>query len=275
MAWLAATGSLGAYWEEVWRWGRLYASSPFLDRPLRNGLLRTADWAGFHATLVIAAAKFLWDGRASAWRWAVWVALSLTGVAAGMRFFPRYYFLLLPVMVLMGARGLTLISGWRRDLVALLLLIPLTRFGPEYLRAIGDAEWRDTAMDRDSQAAALMVRSLAHPGDTLFVWGYRPELYPYSHLPAGTMYLDSQMLTGVPADRHLTSSQPVETEGARERRKLLARTEPTFVVDGLAAFNPRLAIGRYADLRQWLAHYRPVGRTAESIIYERRSREVR
>jgi len=267
VAWLAAAGALPAYWDEVWRWGRIYAASPFLENPVRNGIVRFANWAGFHAALVVASAWFLakHPGR---WRWVVWLVVAVVGVAAGLRFFPRYFFLLLPVMVLMASRGLMML-GRRRDFVVLLLLIPLTRFGPDYVRAISDPGWRDTAMDRDSRAAAAIVRSLARSGDTLFVWGYRPELYPYTRLEAGTMYLDSQMLTGVPADRHLTQSEPVETEGARARRQGLAQTQPTFVVDGLGPYNPRLAIGRYSELREWLKHYRQVARTGEAVIYQR------
>ena len=34
------------------------------------------------------------------WRWAGWLAISLAGVAAGLRFFPRYYFQLLPVTII-------------------------------------------------------------------------------------------------------------------------------------------------------------------------------
>ena len=267
VAWLAAMGAQGAYWEQVWRWGQLYAGSPFVESPLKNGVVRTLDWVGFHIAAVIAAAWFLWKTAAKV-RWIAWLVVAVAGVAMGLRFFPRYYFMLLPVVVMMAARGLMML-GRRRDFVALLLLIPLTRFGPEYLRALTDVQWRDTAMDRDSRTAAQLVRVLARPGDTLFVWGYRPELYPYTHLAEGTMYLDSQMLTGVPADRHLTQSEPVETEAARERRRALTRTAPTFVVDGLGLYNPRLAIGRYPELREWLSHYRRVGRTAETVVYER------
>ena len=56
MAWLAGTGALAPYWEQVWRWGKLYAARPFEDAPLRNGVLRTLGWAGFHAAIVTAAA---------------------------------------------------------------------------------------------------------------------------------------------------------------------------------------------------------------------------
>ena len=127
-AWLWSAGALAAYWEEVWTWGRLYAGSTFVESPVRNGLVRTLNWMGFHAALVAASAWFLWKGDRRL-RWVAWLVIAAAGVAAGLRFFPRYYFLLLPVLVLMAARGFMLL-GRRRELVALLLLIPLARFGP-------------------------------------------------------------------------------------------------------------------------------------------------
>jgi len=274
VGWLAASGALPAYWDEVWIWGRLYASSPFVENPLRNGLVRTLNWVGFHVAIVIAAGRFLGrflasgDGAARVWNWVAWLALAAIGVAAGLRFFPRYYFLLLPVVVLMAARGFA-VFGRRGELVALLLLIPATRFGPTYLTALTNHEWRDIGMDSDSRAAALVIQGLARPGDTLFVWGYRPEIFVYTGLPAATRYLDSQPLTGVPADRHLTQSEPVETVEAGRRREALSHSTPTFVVDGLGLYNPRLAITNYPDLREWLSHYREVGRTGQTLIYRR------
>lgn len=263
---LAACGALAPYWQQVWVWGHLYASSTFLENPLRNGATRTVDWAAFHIAIVLAAAWFVYK-RESA-RWLVWVALAFLGTAAGLRFFPRYYFLLLAPIVLMAARGFTLM-GRRRDVIALLLLIPATRFGATYAYAIGNPTWRDTAMDRDSRAAAEIVKAEARPGDTLFIWGYRPELYVYTGLPAATIYLDSQPLTGVPADRHLTSSQPVETVEAAQRRAQLTGATPAFIVDGLGPYNPGLAIPRYPELRAWLSRYRVIGRTQGCVIYRR------
>lgn len=263
--WMAAIGALPSYWQEVWVWGRLYAADPLGD-PLRNGPRRTLDWLGFHAALMVAAAWF--SPRAKhAWRWAGWLLLCLAGVALGWRFFPRYYFLLLPPLTLMAARGFALL-GRRAIFVTLLLLVPLVRFGPRYvLLAAGDSTWADTAMDRDSRQVAALTRPLARPGDTLFVWGFRPDLFIYTGLPAATRYLDSQPLNGVPADRHLTDAQPVETEGPRARRAELARSSPTFVIDGLGLYNPRLAIGAYPDLQPWLAHYHEVARSGQTVIY--------
>ena len=288
--WLAAVGALGPYWDEVWRWGRLYAASPFVANPLWNGVARTAGWAGFHAAIVVAAlvgqailpaAAFQAAFRTGAnpnphvsepprWKWLAWLAISLIGVAAGMRFFPRYYFLLLAPVVIMASRGFALL-GKRAALSALLLLIPLVRFAPSYWTALADPAWRDTAMDRDSRAAAALTLRFAKLGDTLFVWGYRPEIFTYTHMPAGAIYLDSQPLTGVPADRHLTRSEPVERVETARRRAALAATRPTFVLDGLGQYNPQLAIGQFADLRDWFAQYREVARSGQTVIYELRS----
>ena len=269
-AWLWSAGALAGYWDEVWRWGRLYAGTTFVDAPVKNGLLRTLNWAAFHAAIVIAAVgQASWPVPAGRRRWLVWLLVSLAGVAAGFRFFPRYYLQILPVVVLLAARGFAGMRGRRRVIVAALLLIPLARFAPTYFQAARDAGWRDTAMDRDSRAAARMVTAAAKPGDTLFVWGFRPEIYVYSHLPAATRFLDSQPLTGVPADRHLTQSTPVETLESRSRRAELAASRPTFVVDGLGEYNPRLAVTEFGDLRAWMACYREVGRSAGSVIYRR------
>jgi len=127
--------------------------------------------------------------------------------------------------------------------------------------------WNDVAMDQDSRAAARLAQQFSRPGDSLFVWGFRPDLWVYTGLPAATRFLDSQPLTGVPADRHLTQSAPVDTEFTRMNREELARFHPTFVVDGLSLYNPALAIDRYEDLRTWFTQYREVLRTRTTVVY--------
>jgi hypothetical protein len=270
LAWLWATGAACAYWEQVWRWGLLYAGAPLTAHPMRDGLVRTANWAGFHFALVIAAVVFLWRAREpQKFQWIAWCALCLIGVAAGLRFFPRYYFLLLAPVVMMASRGFASL-GNRRAFAMLLLFVPLMRFGPRYARlADGDSDWTDTLMDRDSRQAAALIRKAASDGDTLFVWGYRPELYIYTRIRAATRFLDCQPLTGVPADRHLTEATPLEIQAASRRRMELAQTRPTFVADGLGVYNPRLEITRYPELHNWFANYREVARTAYTIIYRR------
>ena len=269
-AWLWSQGALEPYIDQVWRWGRVYAGRTFVDEPLSNGLARTLAWAGFHAAPVLAA-LWAWPREKHRWQWLAWAAISFAAVAAGWRFFPRYFFQLLPVVVLLGARGFALMDRRRRLALALLLLIPLVRFGPRYpLLAAGMSEnWPDIAMDRDSRAASRIVRGMARPGETLFVWGFRPEMYVYTDLPAASRFLDSQPLTGVPADRHLRQSGALAPGLGAANRAELARSRPQFIIDGLGPYNPRLAITEYPDLRSWLADYTPAARTAGAVIYLR------
>jgi hypothetical protein len=124
-------------------------------------------------------------------------------------------------------------------------------------------------MDLDSQRAAAQIRDLARPGDTLFVWGYRPDLYVYTHLSSDSRFWDSQPLTGVPADRHLSATNAIYGGPAAANRAQLTRSNPTFIVDGLSLLNPRLSPQIYPELRDWLRHYRLVARTKLSLIYRR------
>jgi hypothetical protein len=279
VAGLWSFGALAPYWREVWQWGWFYAGTP-LGSPVRNGLLRTLNWMGFRAAACLAAAWFLakkWGGpgypRPTILRWGGWTLLSAAGVAAGMRFFPRYYFLLLPVVVLMAARGFVLL-GRCRICVAALLLVPLVRFGPAYVTAASGAAWRDTELDRDGRAAAALIDAASRPGDTLFVWGYRPEIYAYAGLPAASMFLDSQPLTGVPADRYLTPSAPLEPgrDPAPDRAALLTARPDFVALEIVPTGNVRLDIAQYPDLRAWFAPYREVSRTRNTVIFRRQSR---
>jgi hypothetical protein len=200
----------------------------------------------------------------------LWVALSLAGVVLGLRFFPRYYFLLLPPMTIAAARGWSLVSRKRIAMVLLaaLLAIPLVRFGPRYVTLARGGTWSDLDMDRDSQEASAKLRALAKPGDTLFVWGYRPDIFVYSELPPGTRFLESQPISGVLADRHLFSSKPsAPSELTTPNLEELLDSRPTWVVDGLGPFNPAMALARQRELAEWLEQYAEVGRTGFSILY--------
>ncbi len=260
-AWLAASGAWTPYLDQVWRWPAQYAASPVVSDPVWNGVVRTANWAGFHAVL-IAGSALLWRR----WRFVAWAAVCYAGVVLGWRFFPRYFFLLLPCLTVMAALA---IDTPRRRWLLILMVVPLLRFGPRYLSLSG---WSDLAMDRDSRESAKLALSLAPRYASLYVWGYRPEIFIYTGMKPATRYLDSQAMTGVPADRHLTQSTVVLTNGTHEARQELAASKPDVLIDGLSAFNPALSMARYEELRPWLAGYHEAGRTRETVIYLRNAR---
>jgi len=275
------TGAWTGYIEQVWRWGLIYArDSPVLS-PLRNGFLRTVNWAGFHAAVVIAAFYGLVRmTRTDRQKLGVWIILSFAAVSLGSRFAPHYFLQLLPSLVIAGSRGIVLaFREFRRPAaisLGILLFVPLVRFGPRYaslaldnVRGV-DPQWSDVAMDLDSQQAARELNALKKPADTLFVWGYRPDLYVYTRLTPPGRFWDSQPLTGVPADRHLNETHPIYSGPAAANRQALLVSHPTWIVDGLGLLNPKLRPDVYPELRLWLSHYQLIGRTKLSLIYQRR-----
>jgi hypothetical protein len=266
-AWLAFTGALAAHLDQVWRWGWAYASTP--PSPPSSGLAAVLNWAGFHAALVVAAGWFWAADRGSPrLRLLVWVGIALAPALVGARYAPRYFTALLAALAIPAARGMVRLSRQRWALAGAVaaLAIPAARFGPRYFLLAAEAwrgtphAWADVAMDQESRRAAEWLRNAARPGDTVFVWGYRPNVVVYTRLPVASRYWDSQPVTGVPADRHLRDARPILGEWAANHRRELARSRPTFIVDGLSAYNPALEIRSFADLGAWLAEYCPAAR---------------
>lgn len=279
LAWLLGTGAWTGYREQVWGWGAVYAKYSPLTHPWRTGLSRTVRWLGFHGAPTAGAAVAFKDlAKRERWQMALWIALSFAAVCLGTRFAPHYYLQLLPPLVIAASRGILIATErWpRRSLAVLtvLLLIPLIRFGPRYVTLGIDLitgrtpQWSDIAMDQDSREAAREVSHFARPGDTLLVWGYRPNLYVYTRMSSDSLFWDSQPLTGVPADRHLHASEPIYAPAAANREQL-AQSRPTFIIDGLTPFNPALDPHKYPELQAWLAHYKLIGRTGLTRIYRR------
>lgn len=267
-AWLAGSGALAACWEQVWLWGSAYAREPLAERPWIEFARRTLNWAGFHAALCAAAVYALWRERNR--RLALWLLISLAAVALGMRFFPRYYFHLLPPLVLLAAHGFTLLRPRHAAALALLLVIPAARFGPRYLAVARGEPCADLAMFESSKRAAQTLRRMGRAGETLLVWGYRPELYVLSGMPAGTRYLDSQPLTGVLADRHLVSSRASLPEwAARNREQLRRGPRPDWIADGLGPYNHTLAVEKL--LPDWSADYSLSTELPGYRLYHRRN----
>ncbi len=277
---LIGTGAWPGYCEQVWRWSLLYAKEVPTLHPLRTGLRATSDWLGFHsAAFVPTLFTFVRESRERL-KLVAWLSFSFAAVCLGGRFAPRYYLQVLPAFVVIASRGLVLAYetwGKRTYLVTgLLLAIPFLRFAPRYGQLAIDLvthrqpSWSDVQMDLDSQQVAEHLRGLARPHDTLFVWGYRPDIYVFSRLVPDARFDDSQPLTGVPADRHLTVSQTIDPIHAAQNRREFTRSHPTYFVDGLGLLNPALSPARFPELKTWLADYKLVDQTGLSLIYKRR-----
>jgi hypothetical protein len=274
MATLFLQGAAAPYLEQVWKWGLLYAKTPPAASSIGDGLRRTLDWLGFHAALVLGCVAYWWNTRTRAAMFlAVWAIISLIAVISGARFSNRYFLQLLPVLAIAAA------CASRPRIVVMIatvaLLLPLARFGPRYVILVRDlltsreTNWSDTVLDRDSRTVSAWVEAHEHPGDTLFVWGYRPDVFAYTRMPMASLFWDSQPLTGVPADRHLTESVSLMPEWAARNRHLLTASQPTFIVDGLSCLNPKLAMNQFPDMQAWLSAYELASHTDLTLIYRR------
>ncbi len=275
-----ATGAWSGYVQQVWQWGLIYAKDSPVANPILNGSVRTLDWTGFHAALVLCAACGLARvSRDLLLKLLAWIVLSVVAVALGSRFAPHYFLQLLPALAVPAARGCVLaLAAWRQRAVialAALCLVPLVRFGPRYVSLATDdllgrkPNWSDVAMDLDSQDVARDIEARRKPNDTLFVWGYRPDIYVYTRMVPDGRFWDSQPLTGVPADRHLRADHAILNGPAAANRIALISSRPDWIVDGLGLLNPRLSPTVYPELRPWLAHYQLVCQTKLSLIYRR------
>ncbi len=268
---LVLTGAWPGFYEQVWQWGILYSHGAPVPHPFQLGLTRILNWLGFHAALLLGATLFFLQVEKDRLRFAAWIALSFAAVCFGNHFAPRYFLQLLPPLTVAAARGF----AWKPralPVLVVLLLIPFLRFGPRYATVALDRDpnWSDTALDRDSRQAATIVQKSALPGDTLFVWGYRPDLYVYTRRICSDPFWDSQPLTGVPADRHLTESQNIlGPSAARHRAQFVQQARPTFFVDGLGLLNRALDPRAFPEIRQWLLQYELVGRTRFCRIYHK------
>jgi hypothetical protein len=165
---------------------------------------------------------------------------------------------------------------WARALLTIALLIPAVRFGPRYATLLaedfrGDPHgWRDVTLDRESrEAAAIINLLLARPGDTIYIWGYRPNVVAYTRLPIAGQLWDSQPITLIPADRHFNFKDSLDPAWAQEHQQQLILTSPTFIVDGLSAINPDNDIHKFPALAEWFARYCEVGKAGRGMIIYR------
>ena len=283
MGWLVSAHAFPAYVESVWQWGLLYAGAPPGDTPVENALIRLANWFGFHAALGLGAVWYFVrvrdDGPRA--RLLAWGLISLAAAGVGWRFSPHYLNQLLPPLAIAGARGICLLAAEKRAALrrfakaalAGAASVAIIRFGPRYLLLAADDvtgrphAWRDVALDQESRQAAALVRTFAGSGDTILIWGYRPNIVVYTRLPVASRMWESQPLTGVPADRHLRDSRSVDPGWAQRNRAELLRTSPSIIVDGLSAYNPQLDIQGYPDLAAWFKRYCLAGRAGGTAVY--------
>lgn len=274
---------------------RLAALDPFAHRrhylsanPLF--LIGGAWTAG--AALVAWLRRGLVDGRLLV---TLWLLAGYFGASYSGRNFGHYFIQILVPLCL--ATAWALVDGWRllapgegrfRHLADLAvaaraalvvislvaLAIPVVRFGDELgWRQI----WRQRPVKESQELLLEEIRRRTSEDETLFVWGYYPELYVLAPRRPASRYSNTNYLTGMlPWENHQPGVDTSEhvVEGAWEI--LMAELEasrPALVVDtavGDHRYYAKYPIDDFPPLRDFLTRfYQPV-----EVVTDRRGRKI-
>lgn len=258
--------------DEAWQWGGLFNLRYISDGPgLRWALKRLG--LQLAATVVPSIALYVagtWGLIREARRrssesagWAVWAVASLLCLGIGGRFFGHYFLQAeLPLCVLAALPLARIFARAPRTTVAVVALPALVFFvlacRPQLTRAIfdpGQPDW-----ERIGQR--IWARSA--PGDTLFVWGNVPPLYPLSELPMGTRFSFCNYLTGLSPGTPSEYLDVAPSDALNEAWPLLlddlARRRPTWILDTAVAGwkgYGKFPMSRYGPFEAYVsAHYR-------------------
>ncbi len=285
-AYFAATGRSHEFVDAVFEFNLGYSDSsePFLMRFVRF-------FAPIKHQFIFDSALPLWIGAIAASVWLIFESavhrnfrclaaaslLSASYVATCLpgRFWPHYYYLLLPALVMAVSMLVVRCAAWvQHDLarrspfgslarIALYALFPVSVAATETRDFLlqppfGITVKRYNSRDFWGKAQGENVASVTDPGDTVFVFGNDAEIYYYSHRRCASRYT---MITG------LAAGMP----GADERRRVLMQE--------LRAAPPRLIAVLFDEQpwEEWKAFLReyytdPVGwdfndKTREPIMF--------
>lgn len=235
-------------------------------------------FSSFHFGLLILLAIGQVGLHRGGWRpillgWAL-LAAGYCAVLVPGRLYPHYLlFLSLPLALLVGLQfGYVLKGQSRRYCTVIVALFLALGGGGQLIDRIRDNHdlHRLIAVPNARQAVAHIINGLKQPGDTLAVWGWRPELYIETQLPQATR----EALTEAQL-----SDQP-QREYFRDRFLAdMQSNRPAFFVDSVGPDDYLLkdrAVKGHEVIPALVAYlekeYQPVGDTSSFRVYLRRDR---
>lgn len=129
------------------------------------------------------------------------LAVGLVTVVIGGRIYFHYYYFVLPFLALLAGGSLAGLFGqawWHRRRLVRVGWVAWTLL---WVAIVFAYSFRVHALSghlrgSDWAAAAQYLRESARPGETLFVWGYCPQMYTLSGLRPATRFVTSDYLTG-------------------------------------------------------------------------------
>jgi hypothetical protein len=228
--WLAGVWTDFVFWG--WGYNFRYVAALSPGDVISNGLFYTGVMALFWTPLLVA---FLRPSRQLARAALPWLGAMTLATSVGGRFFPHYYLMMLPPVVLLAVRGFDATRRGRlaRSLagvftgvaVALSIVRPeVTEYGHHYIEA--------------QRHVGAWIRDHSRPDDRVFVWGNSSLIYFVADRVMATRFAFCNYHTGkmwgTPYFERESPGAPelVVHEAWPELLADLAASRPRYIVDG-------------------------------------------
>jgi hypothetical protein len=132
------------------------------------------------------------------------------------------------------------------------------------------AGFKDIMIDRNHVAAAKVMQSMSGPKESVFVWGFCPQLYVLAHRRPATRFTFTAILSGQTVEGRMIRTQPRSWDLLKAD---LDKERPALVLDASSLFLKDQPLEAYPDFRAWLMQrYRPVVEVQGCRFYERNDR---
>jgi 4-amino-4-deoxy-L-arabinose transferase-like glycosyltransferase len=159
----------------------------------------------------------------------VWLSAALAGIAPSGRFFGHYYIQAFPVLSLLAAYGVLRLPArvlkerfaapvMKRLIWVVVLagiLIPVLQYQKEYVMRFivhrDDPRVTHDMVEASFRPVADYVRTHTRPEDTVFVWGFCPQIYVLAHRKPASRFIFCNFLTGSMTESSLDSEPEAET----------------------------------------------------------------
>ena len=236
-----ASGNWDAFTYWGWRFNFAYMSILSTQVILWNAATRTAWVLLMWAPLWMGGRAMRLDERRHALALVVpWASMATLAIAFGGRFFPHYYLMALPPLVVWAAPGLVRLLEARRARSVLLAAGLVTT--ASLVMAWGWYALKPSLRRSSTayRAVGAYLRAHGAPDDRVFVWGNSPEIYELSGLRMGTRFPFCNYHTGLIWGSPLYDDNAPGAEAhivARAWTELLADLDaapPAFIVDAAA-----------------------------------------
>jgi 4-amino-4-deoxy-L-arabinose transferase-like glycosyltransferase len=238
------TGILFAWWDQAivyaFRYVGRISTHAFLFKSFRIAVAFGLIFAWLFILIGLSRRTKTENPRAYAFL-ICWLAAAFAGVIVGRRYYANYFIQAMPPLSLLGGLGLMYLWNNRAQknlriaarfccaafLVSFVwfhsrTLVNWCSFAFPQLRDV--KYWEMGQEEKLNREVAAHIRDKSSPGDTLFIWGSKPQLFFLSQRQTATGWMDYDVADDYPP-------RAGEMESQHRMAEYLRKTKPRFIAD--------------------------------------------